>query len=397
MFTPSPSLARLGISAQFLTNGALLASLMPRLPEVKDRFALDDHAFGFLVIAVAVGALIAAPAAGAVIRRAGALPTMVVGSVLVGVLVTAAAGAPTAMLFVLAMMAAGAADAVVDTAQNLQGLAVQRWKDSTILGSLHAAWSIGATLGGAIGTWAAAASVPLMIHMGINSCIWIVVVVLAAAAARTPDRFVRRAEEQDPSTASSAPAPRRFLGPAVLTLVALSLLAIAGTMVEDVANNWSALFTGRELGASPGLAGLAFTLTLTAQVVGRFATDPISNRVGMHMAAVGGGVLIAAGGLTAALAPSPAVGIAGFMLMGLGCGPLVPAALAGADAIPGLRHGTGVTVLSWSMRIGMLATSPIIGLVSVSAGLRIGLLVTVAGGLVGAAIAFHQGRRVHLS
>ncbi|MDK7742943.1 MFS transporter [Helcobacillus massiliensis] len=395
MFTPSPSLARLGISAQFLTNGALLASLMPRLPEVKDRFALDDDAFGFLVIAVAVGALIAAPAAGAVIRRAGALPTMVVGSVLVGVLVTAAAGAPTAMLFVLAMMAAGAADAVVDTAQNLQGLAVQRWKDSTILGSLHAAWSIGATLGGAIGTWAAAASVPLMIHMGINSCIWVLVVVAAAAAARTPERFVRDADAEDaPAGAAST---RRPAGPAVITLLALSLLAIAGTMVEDVANNWSALFTGRELGASPGLAGLAFTLTLTAQVVGRFATDPISNRVGMHMAAVGGGVLIAAGGLTAALAPSPAVGIAGFMLMGLGCGPLVPAALAGADAIPGLRHGTGVTVLSWSMRIGMLATSPIIGLVSVSAGLRIGLLVTVAGGLVGAAVAFHQGRRVRLS
>ncbi|CAM3976208.1 MULTISPECIES: MFS transporter [Helcobacillus] len=395
MFTPSPSLARLGISAQFLTNGALLASLMPRLPEVKDRFALDDHAFGFVVIATAIGALIAAPAAGAVIRRAGALPTMVAGSILVGGLVTAAAGAPTAALFVLAMMAAGAADAVVDTAQNLQGLAVQRWKGSTILGSLHAAWSIGAAAGGAIGTWAAAASVPLLVHMGINSCIWVLVVVAAAAAARTPERFVRDADAEDaPAGAAST---RRPAGPAVITLLALSLLAIAGTMVEDVANNWSALFTGRELGASPGVAGLAFTLTLTAQVVGRFATDPISSRFGMHAAAVGGGVLIAAGGATAALASAPVVGIAGFMLMGLGCGPLVPAALAGADAIPGLRHGTGVAVLSWSMRIGMLATSPIIGLVSVSAGLRIGLLVTVVGGLVGAAVAFHQGRRVRLS
>ncbi|MFT4231245.1 MAG: MFS transporter, partial [Leucobacter sp.] len=55
-----------------------------------------------------------------------------------------------------------------------------------------------------------------------------------------------------------------------------------------------------------------------------------------------------------------------------------------AAKLPGISQGAGVTAVSWLLRVGFLATSPIIGLIANAAGLRwaLGLLV-----LVGAATA----------
>lgn len=61
----------------------------------------------------------------------------------------------------------------------------------------------------------------------------------------------------------------------------------------------------------------------------------------------------------------------------------MPAAIHGADKLPGLRAGTGLTVVSWLMRLGLLVSPPVVGLVADAVGLRVGLLVVpLAGALV---------------
>jgi hypothetical protein len=39
--------------------------------------------------------------------------------------------------------------------------------------------------------------------------------------------------------------------------------------------------------------------------------------------------------------------IVGFAVAGFGTATLIPAALQAADALPGLRHGVGLTIVSW--------------------------------------------------
>lgn len=56
--------ARIAIGAVFLTNGALFANLLPRLPEIKSDLGLSNAMLGGSVAAFSAGALIAGPAAG---------------------------------------------------------------------------------------------------------------------------------------------------------------------------------------------------------------------------------------------------------------------------------------------------------------------------------------------
>src|SRR5262249_58190059 len=63
--------ARRAVSICFLLNGLVLASWLPHIPELKSRLALSDGRLGFLLLAMAVGAVAALPTAGGLIARFG--------------------------------------------------------------------------------------------------------------------------------------------------------------------------------------------------------------------------------------------------------------------------------------------------------------------------------------
>jgi hypothetical protein len=90
----------------------------------------------------------------------------------------------------------------------------------------------------------------------------------------------------------------------------------------------------------------------------------------------------------AALAfPSIPGTIAGFAAAGFGVATLIPAAMHRADQLPGLRPGSGLTVLTWLMRIGFFGAPMIVGVVADATSLRIGLLSVPLAGLVAIALA----------
>jgi hypothetical protein len=55
---------------------------------------------------------------------------------------------------------------------------------------------------------------------------------------------------------------------------------------------------------------------------------------------------------------------------------------AAADELPGLRHGVGLTVVNWLLRIGFLASPPLVGAVADASSLRVALLAVVVAGVV---------------
>ncbi len=83
---------------------------------------------------------------------------------------------------------------------------------------------------------------------------------------------------------------------------------------------------------------------------------------------------------TALAFPSVPGTIAGFAAAGFGVATVVPAAMRAADELPGLRAGTGLTLLTWLMRVGFFGAPLIVGVVADATSLRVGLLtVPVAG------------------
>ena len=415
--------ARLGAALLFLVNGAVFANLLPRLPQIKDAFELSNSVYGFVVIAFPLGSLLAGTAPAPIMRRWGSGRTAVMGSVAIALMILLAGvsggiggGLLVLLAYIVPLMLAGMLDAITDTAQNAQALDVQRAMGRSILNSMHALWSLGSVIGGLMGTAALALQVPLAVHLAISGILFSAVAVFAGTRVLTMEEVARvrplaessaqqdalpadgpepaqdlpgLSEQDAPGVAAAAHAPSSgaasaataspgSAGPArraVLMLLLISVVSITGVMVEDLGQNWSALYLSQVLEASATMAGLGLVALMCAQFIGRLLGDRMVDRLGHVTMARLGAVGIAAGlGLVVA-APAPAAAVAGFFLAGLGSATLVPSAYHAADLVPGLRPGTGLAVVSWLMRGAFLSLSPFVGVVSDALGLRLAFLV----------------------
>ncbi|MEU4240529.1 MFS transporter [Actinoplanes sp. NPDC026619] len=367
--------ARLAVAALFFTNGALFANLIPRYPQIKADLGLSNAAYGLSVAAFPTGAIVAGLAAGVLIRRFGSATTAAAGTFLTAAGVLFAGLAPAAVVFAAALFLAGAMDAITDVAQNAHGLRVQRRYGRSILNSFHAIWSIGAVTGGAMAAAAVALDVPVGLHLAVSGAL-LVTVALVARQFCLPGPDEPESAER-PAAGWSLPGAR-----ILLIMGALVLIAIGGTVVEDAGNSWAALYLSGSLHTAAAVAAWGYIALVGAQFVGRLIGDRLVDRFGQRTVARAGGVIVAAGMGLALAFPSVPGTILGFAAAGFGVATLVPAAMHEADQLPGLRPGTGLTVLSWLMRLGFLLSPPVVGAIADATSLRAGLLVVPAAGVL---------------
>lgn len=393
--------ARIGATAAFATNGAVLGALLARYAEVKDLLGVGEAVFGLLVVGFGLGAVVAFGVPGALIRRLGTRAGTVVGtaSIALGLLV-AAVGAElgSAPLFLLGLVIAGASDPVVDVAQNAQGLQVQRAYGRSVLTSMHAGWSVGAAAGSAVSTLAATAQVPLGVHLAIWGALC---TLLMAASGRwfLPDEHPADAVGGESAAAADGAAGvsrRRYAtGAAALRLLApLMVLGMVGVSFEDFGMNWSAVLLSTERGVAVSAAGIGLSALLAAQFVGRLLGDRVLDAVGHRRAMIGSLVLAGVGMVLALWSPWAWSSVVGLMATGLGSAVIIPVTFARADVLPGLRPHSGVTWVSWSYRVTALALSPLIGVVAGATSLPAAgtLLVTVPTAVVLVALLAGAGR-----
>jgi MFS family permease len=135
------------------------------------------------------------------------------------------------------------------------------------------------------------------------------------------------------------------------------------------------------------VAATGFVAMVGLQFIGRLLGDRLVDRFSERTVVRAGGLLIAAGMGAALAVPSVPTTIVGFGLAGLGVATAVPAAFHGADNLAGLRPGTGLTVVSWVMRVGFLLSPALVGVLADAVGLRFSLLLVVAAGLAVALLA----------
>jgi MFS family permease len=371
--------ARSAVAALFLTNGALFANVVPRYPELKESLGLSNAVLGSALAAFPLGALLAGLFAAAAIARFRSSRVASLGIVLIAASTLLVAVAPNWFALAAVLFLIGASDAVVDVAQNAHGLRVQRLYGRSIVNSFHGVWSIGAVIGGLMGSAAAGLDLPLAIHFGISAAVFSLVALVAY-------RFLlpggENAERTVEPVVNPAKGRRAFSGTAIKMLAALGVLAACGSLVEDAGSSWGAIYLSGDLGTGPAMAGLAFVALQTAMTVGRLLGDRAVDRFGQRTVVRSGGLLAAVGMGLALAVPTVGTTLAGFALAGLGVATLVPAAMHTADELPGLPSGVGLTIVSWLLRVGFLLSPPIVGLVADLSSLRFGLLSIVLAGVV---------------
>lgn len=241
-------------------------------------------------------------------------------------------------------------------------------------------WSSGAVLGGLIGAAA--------IYLGISPTAQLSAsAVLFGAVCLTGYRFLLRGPDHDESQiraeeGAGARSNRSVYG----VLAALVVVAIAGAVVEDAGGSWASLYLRDSLSAPAALAAFGYVGLVGFQFVGR-VLDRMVDRWGACAVARAGGLLIAVGMAVALAFPSIPGTIAGFAAAGFGSATLVPGAMHAADDLPGLRPGTGLTVLTWLMRVGFLGSPIIVGAIADAVSLRVGLLAVPVSGLAAVLLA----------
>ncbi|HEY8340336.1 MAG TPA: hypothetical protein VIK95_10730, partial [Egibacteraceae bacterium] len=225
-------------------------------------------------------------------------------------------------------------------------------------------WSLGAVVGAASGSAAAAARTPVPAHLAAAGFV-LAASVAGSAPALLPGHVDR-----------SGPHPLRVALPG-RALALLAALALAVAVAEGAPGDWSAVYLADTLGVGPGAAGAAYAAFSAAMLAGRLLGDAVVTRRG-HVATTRAGATLAALGLgSGLLVGTPAAVVAGFGVAGLGLATVFPALFSAAGNVPGTTAGVGIASVSLVARLGFLLSPALVGAVATVADLTAGLWLVV--------------------
>jgi len=364
---------RRAVSVAFLAFGIVSGSFVPRLPAVKDHLHLTDGQVGDALLFFAVGAVVGATVArfllGSGARRfvRAGTPVLAVALVTLGL----AANLPQLMV---GMLLNGLCAGVLDVLENAQGAELERLAARPMINGFHAFWSLGAVVGSLMAGVAAYFAIAPVAHFA----------AVAAVAAVASAWFLRDLPDTRSGAARVAPpgAGRLWLtGP----VVAVAVVSLAGFLVEGGTADWSTLYLRDLSHVNPGVAAAGYGGFMLAAMLTRFRADRLTARTSTVIV-VRLGALLGAGGLALAVAfPALAGAATGFALVGIGTAVILPLAFA-AGANLG-ASGTALAVVMSSGYAGSVVGPALIGHAADHFGLRVAMLIPLAGALTIALLA----------
>ena len=352
------------VAVQFFANGTVYATVIPRLPDIRERVDISIGTLGLVLTLGSVASLVGSLLAGRVIARFGSRRVMIYGAACSIAFLPVIGFSTGPVLLVAALFGLLFFDVFIDVAMNVQGSALSARRHTPVMNRLHGFWSLGTVTGGVVTVLTLRAGVSTPVHLSA------VAVLLIAALAFVAPGLLRRDEapELDAAAATTArPLPWALGTPSLL-------LAVGGAtamMLEVTNGDWASFRLGEDLDARPSLAGLAFLAFTSGMTIGRLAGDWVQVRIGptglFRLAAMVAG----SGSLIAALVPNVALSIVGFLVAGLGTSVLFPQLYDRAARSAG-PPGSGFASMLIGQRGAGLLTPLVVGWLADTEALDVG-------------------------
>jgi fucose permease len=361
---PTLTAARNAVGLTFFLNGLVFASWVSRIPEVRASFDLTNGQLGLVLLAIALGSVLALPTTGAAINALGTvrIVRLGAGAATLGMVAAAVGLGHVLPVTVAGLFVYGLGIGVWDVAMNVEGAEVERGLRRTIMPRFHAGFSGGTVVGALLGA--------LLIELGVPAVVHLVGIVLLAVVLvwRTSPSFLPVVERHEQTASSAA---RAWLEPRTL-LIGVMVLALA--MTEGTANDWLAvaLVDGHDVSHAVGVAG--FAVFVLAMTVGRFAGTGLIDRFGRVVVLWGTMALAGAGVLLIVLSDQPVLVVLGIVLWGVGASLGFPVGMSAAADDP-VRAASRVSVVSTIGYAAFLAGPPLLGFVGDEVGTLNALLV----------------------
>ncbi|KNZ33568.1 MAG: MFS transporter [Methylibium sp. NZG] len=345
--------------AAFFLYSFSLGGIFPRLGDLQRAMGIAEGALGLALIGTAVGTLISLTFAGRILDRVGYRPALLGLTPLLALVFALASFASGPLLLFIALVPAGLCIGAIEVIVNLEADRIEHQSGRRIMNRAHAFWSFGFFGAGLIGAGLSQAGLSPQAHL-----LLMVPLVLASTLL-----LLGRYEAAPHRSGAHAGAAARFARPTwpILVLVALTLSAL---VLEGAGAEWSAIYMRDVFGSAPFVAGSAVAIGALTQAVTRFFADRFVERfspVGVARVLL---LVLGAGALMVFAAPSGAVALLGFAVMGVGTSAIFPLAMSAAAQRTDRPAATNVAALAQISFVAFLLGPPLLGFVAEHWGIR---------------------------
>ena len=345
----------------FFAAGFAFASWVSRIPQLRDLLDLGSAQLGLVLLAVAVGALVALPMSGLIVNRWGSRRTVTANALLVAAaLVVVAGGAASPVLgvavVVVGFLLLGFGNGAWDVAMNVQGARVERLVGRSVMPRFHAAFSLGTVAGALTGAAMVALTVPVPAHLVAVALLvgtgvpHQVRAFLPEPAEETTAEVLETSEQRTVWTAWRE--PRTLL---------VGLVVMTFALAEGIGNDWIGVALNDDHDTAPAVGALGFAVFVAAMTAGRWFGPGLLDRHG-RVAVIRACVALALLGLALFIAsPWVPLAFAGLVLWGLGASLGFPVGMSAA-ADDEEHAASRVAVVASIGYCAFLAGPPVVGL-----------------------------------
>ena len=360
-----PGLAFVLLLGYFGLLGVIIGAQGVMWDDVKTALRLSEGVFGTAQLAsplISVGLLLMG---GQLSAWAGKKWLGFVSVALLAVAALALAGANGLWAFVGALMVAGMANGLLETAINGATLDWERAMRRNVMNVMHAGFSGGAVLG------ALGAGLLLGWQWSYGSVLLLLatlcgLTLMATLPVRYPPVDTRGEDAGTPGQALRLIWSRR-------AFVVLALICVLGIVGESVAFLWSVIYL-RQLGAATVVSGAAFALFNAAMFAGRLLNAPLVERMGARFSLIlsGAGLILAT--ILLMIPGGVPLAVVAFVLLGLAVAGVVPTALSVAAGLAPGNSGAVAGGIMAAAYAGFIVCPPLIGWIADLFSLKVALL-----------------------
>jgi len=381
--------ARNVVWLSFGVLGLLSNAWVPRIPEIKQALHLSNSQFGFALIGGPAGAAIGAQVVGRLIHAYGSKWISLFCGLEMALGIGLLASAHSLYTLMIALFAQGVGYGGLDNALNTQAVAIETHLDRKYMSGFHGAWSVGALVAVIVG-----GSLSRVISPHAN----ILAVAVVAFVIYIPSIQFLLPNELDGHAGTDENARNKvpLFERKTLILWAIGIALMGCLIPEAAASDWGGILLHEHMGIATGLDSTAFGAFGIAMIVGRFSGDYLMMRFGAErVVKIGGyvGGLVLGGAIAIAVPVSSwnstvalVIVDAGFVIAGLGIGPMVPAFISATGKIPGIAPSVAIArvgiigILSYF--VGPVVTGNLADLINLPVAMTFPCLVLIAAGFL---------------
>lgn len=387
----------------FLAAGFAVAAWAPMIPLIKDRYALNEHDLGLLLLCVGIGSMISMPTSGYFSSRFGCRLPVVVGGFVLGLILTVIAFINNLYLTAFLLVLFGMAAVTLDVVSNINAAIVEAIAKKDIMSGLHGLYSVG----GFVGSLTVTSILSLQFSIEVAAiysliflwacmsfgCRHLITDVRAHEQQQAADAAAEAAKEQNESqSAAKKSSLSYYTHPLVLMI---GLMCFIMFMTEGSILDWSGVYLSQERGLPLEYAGYGYAAFAVMMTCCRLLGDKIVATFGRRRVLILGTLSIVAGYCLAVFTSHFVGALLGFALIGVGASNVVPQLVSVTARIKEVPIHISVTIVNTIGFTGMLCGPAFIGFLAQAISLPYTYLCQAASVLLVTAMVFMLFKRSH--